>query len=577
MVSPRILLIEDDEDDYILARELLSEAFGPELRLDWTDHWAIGLERIARGEHDVYLVDYRLGERSGLDIIREAIAAGSTAPFILLTGQDCRETDIEAMEAGATDYLVKTQITAPLLDRAIRYSIERKKVENRLSRLARYDELTGLANRSLFHSSLKDAIAQTGRTEKIGALLLLDLDHFKDINDSLGHPAGDQLLKEVSKRLLETVRATDVVARLGGDEFAVIATNLRDWRGAEVLAEKIIGRLSAPVEVEGREVYTRTSIGVTLFPRDGEDTDHLLKNADMALYQAKNEGRGRHQFYNAELNARAQRRKVVETELRYALTQGAFVLAYQPKVCLETGAVVGVEALLRWPHPELGLISPSEFVPIAEDSGLIVPIGEWVLRAACAQHLAWQDQGLPAIPVAVNLSAVQFRSAHLVDTVRQVVEEIGMDAKQLELEITESMIMDNLESTTELLHHLHELGVRLSIDDFGTGHSSLAYLKRFPIDRLKIDRSFVRDVVDDPDDAVIAKTIISLAKNLRLGVVAEGVESEAQLQFLRRHGCEEAQGYYFSRPLAPEAFAKWYRGRMAARARSAPGHAAIAS
>jgi diguanylate cyclase (GGDEF)-like protein len=557
--SPNILLIEDDEDDYLLAHDLLSEVFGNQLRFEWANNWQAGLEAISSRKHDVCLIDYRLGQRSGLDIIRDAVEQGSSIPFILLTGQDDREIDLEAMEAGATDYLVKGQISAPLLDRAIRYSIEQKKVETRLANMARYDELTGLANRTLFRSHLVDCISQTKRNGKVGALLLLDLDNFKDINDSLGHPAGDLLLKEVSVRLAEGVRESDFVARLGGDEFAVIATNLNDTGGASVLARKIIEEMVDPVNIDDWDVFTSTSIGITMFPQDSADPDQLLKNADMALYHAKNNGRGKFQFYNAELNARAQKRKEMEADLRQTLEEGGFSLHFQPKVNLLDGRVVGVETLLRWPHPEQGMIPPDEFIPVAEVTGLIVPIGDWVLRAACAQHAAWRDEGLPPIPVAVNLSAVQFKSPGLMDVVVQALGDWNIEPTDLELEITESMIMDNLDLTTEMLHRLHGLGVRLAIDDFGTGHSSLAYLKRFPMDCLKIDRSFVRDIVDDPDDAAIATTIVTLAKHLRLGVVAEGVETESQLEILRRQGCEEAQGYFYSRPLPPKDFADWYR------------------
>ncbi len=565
--APSILLVEDDEDDYVLARDLLSEIFGPALKLDWAESWDAGLAALHKGTHDICIADYRLGDRNGLELVREAATLGCAAPIILLTGQDNREIDLAAVKAGATDYLVKGQITAPLLDRAIRYAIERKKVEQQLVTLAQYDSLTGLANRTLFHARLVDAVAQAKRTGQLVAVLLLDLDNFKDVNDTLGHPAGDMLLTLVSKRLTACARETDTVARLGGDEFAVIATNVTHGDGAAALARKLIDVLAAPFTLNGQEVFTATSIGITLFPLDGKEPDQLLKNADMALYQAKAEGRGRHRFYDAKMNARAQARKTLETEIRRALESHEFRLHFQPKVNTASGELTGVEALIRWQHPERGMVLPGEFIPVAETTGLIVPLGEWVLRTACAQSAAWQEMGLPPIPVAVNVSAVQFRGTDLIHTVARAIEEAGIDPVCLELELTETTIMDETEVMTELLHRLRDLRLNVAIDDFGTGCSSLLRLKELPINKLKIDLSFVRNVTNDPANAAITKTIIALAKNLNLGVIAEGVETAEQFAFLRHHECEEVQGYYISRPLSADQFTVWYGERLQSRVR----------
>ena len=435
---------------------------------------------------------------------------------------------------------------------------ERKRAEQRLARLASYDVLTGIANRTTFQTELRQAIAQVGRSDRGGALLLLDLDNFKDVNDSLGHPAGDILLKHVAQRLLSRSRETDIVARLGGDEFAIVANNLTDSTGASVIAHTVEEALSKPFDLDGAKVFTKASIGITLFPEDSTNPDTLLKNADMALYQAKNGGRGKFSFYNADLNAKALRRKALESALRTAIADDGLSLHFQPKVDIARERVVGVEALLRWSHEEHGNISPVEFIPIAETSGLIVPIGDWVLRKACEQMLDWRADGLPPIPIAVNLSAEQFKRTDLVDAVGCLVSDFGIDPGWLELEITESMIMENVDSTVDALHGLHDIGVSLAIDDFGTGHSSLAYLKRFPMDKLKIDRSFVRDVVDDPDDAAIAQIIINLAKQLNLDVIAEGVETVDQIDFLRQNGCDVVQGYHYSPPVDASTFLQWY-------------------
>ena len=557
--APAILLIEDDERGYTRTRALLRESFGDQLKLDWVRVWDETHAAIQEEAHDIYLVDYQLGRRDGVDLISAMSKIRFAAPFIVLTDNDCQEVDAEAMKSGAADYLVKSEITAPLLARAIRYAIERKRVERRLTFLAECDTLTGLANRAVFHSRLADAIAQAHRNDSVMAVLLLDLDQFKDVNDTLGHPVGDLLIQQAAKRLSQCTRASDTVARLGGDEFAVVATNLAQTEDITVLARKISEDLAEPFDLDGNLISTSASIGNTVYPLDNGDPHQILKHADLALYQAKRTSRGSFHYYDAELNAQAQQRKWLENQMRTALESQQFILYYQPKVNIVGGEVVGAEVLLRWRHPECGMVGPAQFIPIAESTGLIVPLGEWVVREASKQCVAWRRQGLPPIPLAINVSAVQFRRSELVESIAEIIEETQIDPTWLELEITESMIMDRVDPMMALLHRLHEIGIRLAIDDFGTGHSSLSYLRRFSVDTLKIDRSFVRNVENDADDATIAKAIISLGKSLNLRVIAEGVETERQLDFLREHGCEEAQGFFFSRPVSADDFAGWYR------------------
>ena len=498
---------------------------------------------------------YATHERERLKLFNEARLAGNAAPEIY---------EFEAVRADGERIWVQTSVRVVMWngERATQHWLtdvtERKQAEQRLARLASYDVLTGLANRTMFQSKLRQEIAQVGRSGRTGALLLLDLDNFKHVNDSLGHPAGDALLKRVAQRLVSRARETDFVARLGGDEFAIIANNLTDANGATAIAQIVEEALKQSINLDGTEIFTTASIGITLFPEDSPDPDILLKNADMALYQAKNAGRGKFSFYNAELNAKALRRKELENALRTAISDDGLRLKYQPKVDIALGKIVGVEALLRWTHEKHGEISPAEFIPIAETSGLIVPIGDWVLRKACEQLVEWKADGMPPIPIAVNLSAVQFKRTDLVDGIRKIIAEYKVDPVCLELEITESMIMENVDATVMALHGLHEIGVSLAIDDFGTGHSSLAYLKRFPMDKLKIDRSFVNDVVEDADDAAIAQIIINLAKQLNLDVIAEGVETIPQLEFLRENGCNVVQGYHFSPPIDAASFVVWF-------------------
>ena len=429
---------------------------------------------------------------------------------------------------------------------------ERKRYEDELRQLANYDTLTGLPNRTLFHERLRHALSHARRHQQRVALLFLDLDRFKQINDSLGHAAGDGLLKQVARRLSASVREDDSVSRLGGDEFTVIIEGIANLESVGVVAEKVLRAFAEPYVLSGTEVVVSPSIGISVFPDDGEDSATLLKNADLAMYHAKDQGRNNYQFYVGAMNETMRRRLSLETALRRGLDHREFSLNYQPKMDIRSGELTGLEALLRWNSAELGRIPPDEFIPLAEDTGLIVPIGDWVLQEACRQLIAWREQGLPIVPIAVNISIRQLMAGDLAERVQQILRDFSLGPEWLQLEITESLVMANAAQAIGRLNALRQLGLRLAVDDFGTGYSSLSYLKRLPIDTIKIDKAFVRDITIDPDDATITRTIIAMAHSLKLNVVAEGVETNEQLQFLRDEGCEEMQGYWLAKPLPPD-------------------------
>ncbi|HEY1252736.1 MAG TPA: EAL domain-containing protein [Thermoanaerobaculia bacterium] len=434
---------------------------------------------------------------------------------------------------------------------------ERKRAEEQVKHLAFHDPLTNLPNRLLFNDRLTLAVAQAHRHNQKLAVLFLDLDRFKVINDSLGHSVGDELLRQVAERIQEHVREGDTVARLGGDEFTLLVPGITAEEDAAKIARKICDAVHDPFWIDGRELFVTTSLGVSVYPSDGHDAETLVRNADSAMYRAKEQGRDNYQLYTPAMNAKAIERLSLESRLRQAVANDELELHFQPFFDLKTAEVLGAEALLRWRHPELGLIPPGEFIPIAELSGLIVPIGEWVLRTACAEARKWHENGYPAMTVSVNLSSRQFQQTDLVSQVTHALEETGLEADKLDLEITESNAMQNAEHSINTLWGLKKQGVRISMDDFGTGYSSLNYLKRFPIDRIKLDQSFVRDLPGDKDDAAIAMAVIAMGRSLELVVIAEGVETEEQLRFLSNHHCDQLQGFLLSRPLPPEAFAKF--------------------
>ena len=438
----------------------------------------------------------------------------------------------------------------------IRESEAKLELAKRTEHLAYHDGLTGLPNRSMFSKLLAQSISESRRYDRHLAVAFLDLDRFKQINDTLGHEAGDQLLQEVASRLRTCVRDSDTVARLGGDEFVVLLPALGDGKYAATVAQKILGVIAAPFTLIGHEFRITASIGISTFPQDGLDEQTLTKNADIAMYQAKGEGKNKFQFYSEKLNANSLERLSLESSLRHALERNEFRLNYQAKRDIVSGRITGMEALLRWQHPDLGTVAPMQFIPIAEETGLIVPIGNWVLRTACLQNVAWQNQGLPRLSIAVNLTARQFTEEHLLEDVTAILSATGMDPHLLELEITESMLIHNVADTRRILTGLKALGIRIAIDDFGTGYTSLATLQRFPLDTIKIDRSLIRDIAGSTEDTGLADAIIAMGKSLSLTVVAQGVETRDQAEFLRTHACDELQGFYFKRPLPADLFTK---------------------
>ena len=684
-----VLLVEDNPGDARLLREMFREG-EQNSKLTHVECMSDAEKHLAEHAVDVILLDLGLSDAQGLAAVRRAHAAAPRIPLVVLTGLDDDALSVQALQEGAQDYLVKGQIEARGLRRALRYAIERKIMEEALfaekeraqvtlscigegvicadvsrnitflnvagermtgwslleavgrpmgevfrildatnrksipvqtaaavgsrppvhlpsncillrragldipiensvapihdrqgeltgtvvvfrdvsaaramsqqmAHSAEHDFLTGLPNRMLLNDRITQAVTMARRHSKQIAVLFLDLDGFKHINDSLGHPVGDRLLQSVAKRLIDCGRASDTVSRQGGDEFVVLLSELQQPEDAANAARRMLQTVAEAHSIEEHELHVTTSIGVSIYPDDGEDAETLVKNADTAMYQAKENGRQSYQYFTSAMNSRAVERQSIEESLRRALERRQFALHYQPKINFKTGAITGAEALLRWTHPTRGSVSPMQFIPVAEACGLIRPIGSWVLRQACAQARAWVDAGLPVTTMAVNVSAMEFRDGSFSEGLFAILSDTGLDPRSLELELTESVLMKHPESSAAILQSLRARGVQVALDDFGTGYSSLSYLQKFPIDALKIDQSFVAQITADADDTSIVTAVISMAQNLKLRVVAEGVETIEQKDFLEAHQCDEAQGYYFSRPVLPEQFATLLR------------------
>ncbi len=544
-----VLLIEDNPGDARLIREMLVEDAEGAFDLRSVGRLSQGLEALSRESAALVLLDLTLPDSSGIETFAKVYAQAPKVPIIVLSGNDDETLALYAVKSGAQDYLVKGRIDRELLLRAMQYAIERKRYQEELERQANYDALTGLPNRHLLNDRLKQACISQ-RNPRSVAVVFIDLDHFKVINDSLGHDYGDEVLRRIGERLQASVRDGDTVARLGGDEFILI---LNDQTREDLIfrsMRRIMARIGEPMMVGGHELNISCSAGITIYPTDGTDANTLLKNADAAMYRAKSQGRSTFNFFTAEMNEIANERLSMEHSLRRAIERNELILHYQPRVNMRTGLVDGVEALVRWQHPERGLVRPDRFIPLAEETGLIVPIGEWVLETACAQGREWRRRGFAPLVISVNLSSRQLWTGGLVRIVGDIMVSTGM-SEYLELELTESMVMHDVESVVNTLQMLRAIGVRLSLDDFGTGYSSLSYLRRLPLSALKIDGSFVRDIeaTGSPDDGILACAIISLAHSLKFKVVAEGVETEAQYEFLRHNDCDEMQGFFYSPPL----------------------------
>ncbi len=555
--SIRLLLIVSDPAVAARVRQHLSESRACLFEVLETTSLKEGLQQLEQDAAvEVVLLDLRAADAAGLDALASARAVSQEVPIVVLTGEEDEAQAVRALRLGAHDYLIDAASDSRLVIRTLRHAVERQRMLRDLSLarqrefyLATHDGLTGLANRWAFHDQLRRALASASRNRSYLAVMVLDLDRFKAINDTLSHAFGDELLKAVAERLTAVVRESDLVARAGGDEFVVMLPDLRrDYDPAKV-ADHLLEALARPYRLGEREYWITTTIGVVVYPRDGADADTLLRNADAALFHAKSQGPNRYRFYADGMNAAALERLEIETGLREALERNEIFVHYQPQIDVESGEVFGVEALVRWRHPRRGVVSPAAFIPVAEETGVINAVGEWVLRTACADAARWIAAGASNLRLAVNVSSRQLGHKGFASVVSRALRESGLEPERLELEITESSVMRERGVTLAALLVARKLGVRVAIDDFGTGYSSLTALKRLPVDVIKIDRSFVRGVVSEAADATITRALVRMGQGLGLEVIAEGVETEAQRDTLRGFGCRLMQGYLFDRPM----------------------------
>ena len=568
-----VLVVDDDPMVRMLVTESLRQIG---FAVEEAENGAEAMTFMERCEPDIVLLDVLMPEMDGFKTCQaiRVLPQGRHVPILMMTGLDDIDSIDHAFEMGATDFITKP-LNYAILGHRVRYLLRTmqafesvRKSKKEIHHLAFYDALTNLPNRRLFADRLHQAVEAARRNNYLMGILFIDIDNFKRINDTFGHSIGDKLLRTVAAQLLTCLRNSDSVShefseeqmsvsRLGGDEFTVLLTYLKKAEDAARVAKRILDAVSVPFLLGDEEVVVTPSIGISVFPYDGDDVENLVKNADTAMFHAKEKGKNNYQFYTNSMSATAFERLSMENALRKALTREEFLVYYQPKIELQSNRAVGLEALLRWNHPEMGMVSPADFIPLAEESGLIVPIGEWVLRTVCEQMRSWQNAGMTPLRVAVNLSACQFRQTLFSQLVRRILDETRVSSKWLELELTESVIMDDIQTSSTVLRELKNMGVHISMDDFGTGYSSLSLLKRLPLDTLKIDQSFVRDITNDPDDAAIVDAIISLAHNLRLRVIAEGVETREQLEYLRSRGCDEVQGFLYSRSQPAALIERW--------------------
>ncbi|TMD02455.1 MAG: EAL domain-containing protein, partial [Chloroflexi bacterium] len=558
--GPKVLLVEDNPGDARLVREMLAETHRSGAMLENVGRLSEGLRRLGEESFDAVLLDLGLPDSQGLEALGKLQAQATGVPLVVMTGMEDEEVAARALREGAQDYLVKGKFDGDVLVRALGHAIERTRSGKMVRYLAHHDGLTDLPNRLLFHDRLEQAVEQARRNRQTLAVLFVDLDHFKRINDTLGHAVGDELLVHVAARLRACVRATDTVARVGGDEFTILLPEIARVEDVTTVADKIMHTFASSVVLEGHEVSISLSIGASLYPHDGESAETLLKNADAAMYRAKEQGRANCQFYSFAASAQVSERLALIQGLHQAIERDELVLHYQPTIDAVSGKVTALEALLRWQRPEVGLLYPKDFLPLAEETGMIHQIGEWVLRNACTQARDWQRLGLAPLRVSVNLSCRQLHQGRtLVETFRRVLSETTLDPLRLEVEVTEEAITKDEAAAIRTLMDLHGMGIRVAIDDFGTGFASLKRLTSFSFGSVKIDRSFIRDVAIDPDDAAIVAAIIAMGHNLRMTVTAEGVESPEQASFLLRHQIDQMQGPYFSEPLRGDACADLIR------------------
>jgi len=547
--SISVLLIDDDTADIRLIQALLAKSRHSRFTVNACTKVNDALFHLSADKHDIYLVDYFLGDTNGLDLIQEARRLECQTPIVVITGAESEDIDESVMNAGAADYLPKDELSTSLLERTIKHALERNRYIQQLEFLANRDPLTNLANRSMFEDLLEQQIALSQRRNLQFAVLLLDLDRFKEVNDTLGHSVGDALLTLVANRLKNIMRKEDVIARIGGDEFAILLS-MHEIIDIASICEKILYVLKQPSPINENKLVISTSIGVALFPQNGETTMSLMVNADMALYKAKAMGKNNFQFFNEELHKKLILETDIEKGIREGLAKDQFFLHYQPQFELCSGRITGFEALVRWQNPNNGLISPAEFIPVAEKTGLILELGDWITEAACKQLKNWHDQGFKELKMAINMSPKQIRKQHFFEHLVGLLEHFQLPPESIELEVTESIFVDaNALTNVNYFNQLQEMGISLAIDDFGTGYSSFSYIKSLPVNKLKIDRSFISGDMISDGGHFISQAIITLGRGLNKIVVAEGIETEEQAELLLEQGCHLGQGYWFSRPV----------------------------
>ncbi|MDH3727326.1 MAG: EAL domain-containing protein [Myxococcales bacterium] len=557
-----VLLVEDNLIDAQLVRRLLrriSDAYYRITHVRTLNDAVLSAEELAP---DVILADLNLPDSRGTQTVSSLQTSYPDIPLVIVSAWEDEAISLRSVKAGAQDYLIKGHIDGANLHRVIRYAVERKRTELELVRLAQYDQLTSLPNRTLLRERVDRALRRATRSGSGVATLILDMDRFKEINDMLGHEIGDKLLVEAAQRIRASVREQDTVARLGGDEFAVILEGVSEAKEVLPVVERIMESLEEVKSIDGNEVTSSTSMGIAMYPDNGNDLSELLRAADLAMYRAKSSGRGRYQFFASAMQEEAQSRHAHSWALRRAVDKHEFQLVYQPQLCLRTGRVIGVEALIRWMSPTRGLLTPYHFIPALEEFGLIQQVGEWVLLTACEQLQRWHRMDFEPMRVGVNVSAQQFEDPMFIDKVRNALRETKLPPEFLELEVTESSLMSDAAVAGNLLREIRDVGVRIAIDDFGTGYSSLMYLHEFPLNGLKIDKNFVQSVGSHGRGGPISNMIIGLGQNLGLEVIAEGVETEEQLEYMRHLGCDIAQGYLYSRPESTETLTPWLKANQ---------------
>ncbi|HEY3433027.1 MAG TPA: EAL domain-containing protein [Rhodocyclaceae bacterium] len=562
-----ILLIEDNPGDTRLVKEMLDEGATDAFELLHADQIGTAIPLLELESVDIILLDLGLPDGNGLDTLIKVHALAPEVPIVVLSQTEDESLAVKAVRIGAQDFLVKAHITSQQLTRSVRYAMERRQLQEHLHKLAHHDALTGLPNRKLFYDRLARAVSSARRHQRPLALMLLDMDDFKQVNDTHGHHVGDELLRQVADRLSACLRTTDCVARLGGDEFIIYVADLADVQDAARVAQKILDALSVPYSIEGHYFHSHSSLGIALHPEDGDDMEVLVRHADAAMYSAKQQGgnSSRFRFYSREIDKATEERNELHDALKLAFERNEFKVNYQPQVDLHSGRMIGVEALVRWQRSDGQIVMPAQFMPALEETGLIVQVGGWVMETACQQAKTWQTMAGGALKVGVNMSPRQFRDSQLVDRVTEALTNSGLPPHLLELELSEESLRDDEQLARDTLHRLNGLGIRLALDNYRGRTLSLRDLKRFPIHSVKLDKAIVRDMTENPEDAAIAQAVISVAHVFKMKGVAEGVETRGQADMLREQSCDDAQGYMFAKPLSADAFTQLLRGNDSSR------------